>query len=51
MKPRFSQRIQFSLAYALVVVLLLSLLQSWLLAPRSIEIPMSTPTGPPAPSA
>jgi cell division protease FtsH len=41
MKPRFSQRIQFSLAYALVVVLLLSLLQSWLLAPRSIEIPMS----------
>jgi cell division protease FtsH len=41
MKPRFSQRIQFSLAYALVVVLLLSLLQSWLLAPRSIELPMS----------
>jgi cell division protease FtsH len=41
MKPRLSQRIQFSLAYALVVVLLLSLLQSWLLAPRSIEIPMS----------
>ena len=41
MKPRFSQRIQFSLAYALVVVLLLSLLQSWLLAPRTIELPMS----------
>src|ERR687891_670489 len=41
MKPRFSQRIQFSLAYALVVVLLLSLLQSWLLAPRSVEIPYS----------
>jgi cell division protease FtsH len=41
MKPRLSQRIQFSLAYALVVVVLLSLLQSWLLAPRSIEIPMS----------
>jgi cell division protease FtsH len=41
MKPRLSQRIQFSLAYALVVVLLLSLLQSWLLAPRTIEIPMS----------
>jgi cell division protease FtsH len=41
MKPRFSQRIQFSLAYALVVVVLLSLLQSWLLAPRSIELPMS----------
>jgi cell division protease FtsH len=41
MKPRLSQRIQFSLAYALVVVVLLSLLQSWLLAPRTIEIPMS----------
>src|SRR5918996_3291633 len=41
MKPRLSQRIQFSLAYALVVVLLLSLLQSWLLAPRTIELPMS----------
>jgi cell division protease FtsH len=41
MKPRLSQRIQFSLAYALVVVVLLSLLQSWLLAPRSVELPMS----------
>jgi cell division protease FtsH len=41
MKPRLSQRLQFSLVYALVVVLLLSLLQSWLLAPRTIEIPMS----------
>ena len=41
MKPRLTQRIQFSLAYALVVVLLLSLLQSWLLAPRTVEIPMS----------
>ena len=41
MKPRLTQRIQFSLAYALVVVVLLSLLQSWLLAPRTIEIPMS----------
>jgi cell division protease FtsH len=41
MKPRLTQRIQFSLAYALVVVVLLSLLQSWLLAPRTIELPMS----------
>jgi cell division protease FtsH len=41
MKPRLSQRIQFSLVYALVVVVLLSLLQSWLLAPRTIELPMS----------
>ena len=41
MKPQFSQRIQFSLAYVLVAALVLSLLQSWLLAPRSVEIPMS----------
>src|SRR6266545_1057537 len=41
MKPRLTQRIQFSLAYALVVVLLLSLLQSWLLAARSVEISYS----------
>jgi cell division protease FtsH len=41
MKPQLSQRIQFSLAYVLVAALVLSLLQSWLLAPRSVEIPMS----------
>src|SRR2546422_5851078 len=41
MKPRMSQRIQFSLAYLLVAVIVLSFLQSWLLAPRAIEIPMS----------
>jgi cell division protease FtsH len=41
MKPRLSQRLQFSLAYVLVAALVLSLLQSWLLAPRSVEIPMS----------
>src|SRR5438876_1675511 len=41
MKPRLSQRIQFSLAYVLVAALVLSLLQSWLLAPRTVEIPMS----------
>src|ERR1700756_1040557 len=41
MKPRLSQRIQFSLVYALVVIVLLSLLQSWLLAPRTVELPMS----------
>src|SRR3954467_9282130 len=39
--PQLSQRIQFSLAYVLVAALVLSLLQSWLLAPRTIEIPMS----------
>src|ERR671937_3076412 len=41
MKPRMSQRIQFSLAYLLVAVVVLSFLQSWLLAPRTVEIPMS----------
>src|SRR5438552_7276651 len=41
MKPRMSQRIQFSLAYLLVAVIVLSFLQSSLLAPRTIEIPMS----------
>src|SRR5881398_3101862 len=41
MKPRMSQRIQFSLAYLLVAIIVLSFLQSWLLAPRTIEIPMS----------
>src|SRR5712664_3030806 len=39
--PRLSQRIQFSLAYVLVAALVLSVLQSWLLAPRIVEIPMS----------
>src|SRR5437867_7196033 len=41
MKPRMSQRIQFSLAYLLVAAIVLSFLQSWLLAPRTVEIPMS----------
>src|SRR5438105_12256388 len=41
MKPRMSQLIQFSLAYLLVAVIVLPCLQSWLLAPRTIEIPMS----------
>src|SRR5437016_13200236 len=41
MKPQLSQRIQFSLAYVLVAALVLSFLQSWLLAPRSVDLPMS----------
>jgi len=41
MKPRLSQRLQFSLAYVLVGTLVLLLLQSWLLAPRPVELPMS----------
>src|SRR5260370_25394389 len=41
MKPQLSQRFQFSLAYVLVAAVVLSLLQSGLLAPRTVEIPMS----------
>jgi cell division protease FtsH len=41
MKPRLSQRLQFSLVYVLVAAIILSLLQSWLLAPRTVELPMS----------
>ena len=41
MKPHLSQRIQFSLAYVLVAALVLSLLQSWLLAPRTVELAYS----------
>ena len=41
MKPRLSQRLQFSLVYVLVAAVILSLLQSWLLAPRTVELPMS----------
>src|SRR5690349_13774404 len=41
MRPRLNQRIQFSLAYVLVAAMLLLLLQSWLQAPRTVEIPMS----------
>ena len=41
MKPRLSQRFQFSLVYVLVAAVILSILQSWLLAPRTVELPMS----------
>jgi cell division protease FtsH len=41
MAPRLSQRWQFSLVYVLVAAVVLSLLQSWLLAPRTVELPMS----------
>src|SRR3989442_13939230 len=41
MKPHLSQSIQFSLAYVLVAAVVLSFLQSWLLAPRTVELPMS----------
>src|SRR3989304_2609408 len=41
MKPRFNQPLQFSLAYVLVATLVFLLLQSWLFAPRTVELPMS----------
>ncbi|HSE92893.1 MAG TPA: ATP-dependent zinc metalloprotease FtsH [Methylomirabilota bacterium] len=41
MKPRLSQRLQFSLVYVLVGTVVLLFLQSWLLAPRPVELPMS----------
>jgi cell division protease FtsH len=41
MKPNTTQRIQFSLIYVLVGAVILSVLQSWFVAPRTVEIPMS----------
>src|SRR6267378_3095557 len=41
MKPRLNQRIQFSLAYVLVAAMVLLFVQSWLQAPRTVELPMS----------
>ena len=41
MKLPVKQKTQFSLVYLLIAVLVLSLVQSWLLAPRTVEIPMS----------
>jgi cell division protease FtsH len=41
MKPRLSQRLQFSLVYLLVGAIVLSLLQSWLLAQPTVELTMS----------
>src|SRR5262245_2786267 len=41
MKPRLSQRLQFSLVYLLVGAIVLSLLQSWLLAQPTVELSMS----------
>jgi cell division protease FtsH len=41
MKFPSRQKTQFSLVYLLIAALVLSLVQSWLLAPRTVEIPMS----------
>jgi cell division protease FtsH len=39
--PRLSQRLQFSLVYLLVGAVVLSFLQSWLIAPRTVTLSMS----------
>src|SRR5207244_11640619 len=41
MKPQLSQRFQFTLGYLLCTMVVLSFLQSWLLAPRTVGLPMS----------
>ena len=41
MKPRVRQQARFSALYVAVAVVVLVLLQSWLLAPRPQEVPMS----------
>src|SRR3989475_7469992 len=41
MKPRLNQRLQFSLAYVLVAAMVLLFVQSWLQAPRTVELAMS----------
>jgi cell division protease FtsH len=41
MKPRTRQQAKFSALYVAVAVVILVLLQSWLLAPRPQEVPMS----------
>src|SRR2546427_206388 len=41
MKPRLNQRLQFPLAYVLVAAMVLLFVQSWLQAPRTVELAMS----------
>ncbi|MFZ1060551.1 MAG: ATP-dependent zinc metalloprotease FtsH [Candidatus Rokuibacteriota bacterium] len=41
MKPQLKQRTQFSLVYLIIAFIVLLMVQSWLLAPRAVEIPMS----------
>jgi len=40
-KPQLKQRTQFSLVYLIIAFIVLLMVQSWLLAPRAVEIPMS----------
>ena len=42
MKGPIRQKTQFSLIYVLIAALVLSVLQSWLLAPQTVEVPMSS---------
>ena len=42
MKGPIRQKTQFSLSYVLIAALVLSVLQSWLLAPQTVEVPMSS---------
>ncbi len=41
MKSPIKQRAQFSIVYVILALIVLSLFQSWLVAPRTVEIPMS----------
>jgi cell division protease FtsH len=41
MKRPIQRKTQFSLVYVLVAAIVLSVVQSWLLAPQTVEIPMS----------
>src|SRR5262249_7748886 len=41
MKRPIRQKTQFSLVYILIAAVVLSVFQSWLLAPQTVDIPMS----------
>ena len=41
MKLPTRQKAQFSLVYLFIAVMVLAMVQSWLVAPRTVELPMS----------
>src|SRR4026207_1160707 len=41
MKRPIRQKTQFSLVYVLIAAVVLSVVQSWLVSPQTVEIPMS----------
>jgi hypothetical protein len=41
MKRPIRQKTQFSLIYVLIAAVVLSVVQSWLVAPQTVDIPMS----------